>query len=169
MTPRLPALPPDHRQARDAKRLRAARADVIAFILAILQLIGDEVVVADAAAGAVRQAGDGAVALEDPAQVVDERAYFPADLRTLRQALALAELARWDRQVRQLGGVVDFLRAGVVATVVWPLGYPLGYSLGYSLWWPRCGCAAVAGLALVERRRSLTRYWTWRRIPAILP
>jgi hypothetical protein len=40
----------------------------------------------------------------------------------LRKALTLAELARRDRRVRQLVGVVVFLCAGVVANVVWPLG-----------------------------------------------
>src|SRR5262245_25039830 len=79
MTPLLPLLPPDHRQARGAKQLGAARADVIALSLAVLQFVGHEVVVADAAAGAVRQAGDGAVTLEDAAQIVDERAHFPAN------------------------------------------------------------------------------------------
>jgi hypothetical protein len=78
----------------------------------------------------------------------------------LRQALALAELARRDRRVRQLGGIVVFLRAGVRATVVWPLGYTLWLS------WRRC--APVAGLALLRCRRCLASHGTLRRIPAIL-
>jgi len=100
MTPPLPLLPSDHRQARGAEQLSAAGADIIALCLTVLQLVGYEVVVADAAAGAVRQAGDGAVALEDAAQIVDERAYFPTNFRALRKALALAELTRRDRRVR---------------------------------------------------------------------
>jgi hypothetical protein len=161
MTPLLPLLPPDHRQAVGSEQLRAARADVIALGLAILQFVGHEVVIADATARAVRQAGDGAVALEDPAQVVDERAYFPANLWALRQTFALAELARRDRCMRQLGSIVVFLRTGAVAHVVWPLGYPLWLS------WRRC--TSVAGLALLKWRRRLARHRTLRGIPAILP
>jgi len=161
MTPLLPLLTPDHRQAVGAEQFGAARADVIALSFMVLQFVGHEVVITDTAARAIRQAGDGAVALEDAAQIVDERAHFPANLRALRQALTLAELARRDRRVRQLGGIVVFLRAGVRATVVWPLGYTLWLS------WRRC--APVVGLTRLEWRRSLARYGTWRGIPAILP
>jgi hypothetical protein len=160
MTPLSPLLTADHRQAVGAEQFGAARADIIALSFTVLQFVGHKVVVADAAARAIRQAGDGAIALEDPAQVVDERAHFPPNLRSLRQAFALAELARRDRRVRQLGGIVVFLRAGVRATVVWPLGYTLWLS------WRRC--TPVAGLALLEWRRSLARHGTLRGIPAIL-
>jgi hypothetical protein len=79
----------------------------------------------------------------------------------LRHAFALAELARRDRCMRQLSGIVVFLCAGLIATIVW--------SFRSTLWLAWRGCAPVAGFALLEWRRSLARYGTWRGIPAILP
>ena len=160
MTSLLMLLSANHRQTCGAEQFGAVRADVIALCLAILQFIGHEVVIADAAARAVRQAGDRAIALEDPTQVVDERAHFPANLWALRQAFALGELARRNRRVRQLGGVFVSLRASVVATAPWPLHR--------TLWWARRWRAPIAGLALFGRRRRLAGGVTRRGIPAIL-
>jgi hypothetical protein len=72
-------------------------------------------VVADATARAVRQAGDGAVALKDAAQVINQGSDLAANLWALRQAFSLAELAWRNRHARHLGGIFVALRACIAS------------------------------------------------------
>jgi hypothetical protein len=81
-------------------------------------------VVADAAARAIRQAGDGAIALEDPAQIVNQRADLTTNLRALGQALALVEFAWRNRRMRKRRRVLIF-RMGRIAARSWSLDVPL--------------------------------------------